>query len=105
MLYLNIVLSLFVIVLINRKLTSVNTNYLCSSVLGNNIYKNYKKSCKLDCELKTNYSFPIYKNESCYKMYLYIIKNGKYFSLFTINISYFSYESNYLNSAVIIVLQ
>lgn len=104
MYYLIVVLSIYILVLTNKNLSSVNTNYLCSSSLGYKLYKNYKSTCKLDCELKTNYTFPTYINDSCYKIKLYVIKHERYFSLFSLNISYFSYENKYLYSSVIKVL-
>lgn len=97
------VVIIFIIFYINYKLSIVNTKFLCSSVLGYKKYINYKNSCKLDCELNTTYVFPTFINDSCHKMKLYTIRNRKYFSLFTLNISHFSYESRYLYSSVVIV--
>lgn len=99
--YYLIVLLIVIFILINKELSSVNTNYLCSSSLGYKVYKNYKNTCKLNCKLEMNYTFPTYINESCYKMKLYVMKHKKYFSLFSLNISNFSYDSKYLYSEVI----
>lgn len=103
MFYLTAIVVIFIIFYISNKLSIVNTNFLCSSVLDYKNYKNYKNSCKLDCELNTSYVFPTFINDTCYKMKLYIFRNRKYFSLFTLNISHFSYESKYLYSTVVIV--
>lgn len=103
MFYLTAIVVIFIIFYISNKLSIVNTNFLCSSVLDYKNYKNYKNSCKLNCELNTSYVFPTFINDTCYKKKLYIIRNRKYFSLFTLNISHFSYESKYLYSTVVIV--
>lgn len=79
-------------------------NTLCSSSIDIVKYSNNRKSCNLNCKLKSNYTFPKYPNDTCFVKKLYIEKEGKFFSLFNLNITHYSYDNKYLYSAFVLVL-
>lgn len=86
------------------KSINYKTQYLCTSATGLVKYIDNNNSCKLNCNLFSNYTFPKNITESCFKRNLYIKKNNKYYSLFDISVSFYSYNSTYLYSSIIFVL-
>lgn len=81
-----------------------NNNYtLCSSAIDLVKYSNNKNTCKLQCNLRNKFKFPIYPNDSCFRKKLYEKKNGIYYSLYNLSVNFYTYESKYQYSAIIVV--